>query len=329
MSTQKETLWSKTGIERDSVARRVLNTSQDVANITVQALENGVSLETLLSLNVPVYRYKTQITIHGILPGLPADVQAAGYKAIIKNKNGTIGVRYVGIDAEKKQTLCAVSRMYKGRGFRASIDSQGFSVWQDFDNMQDLKAVYDTIDSSLFYGTVQALKCLTMWGSVYYRLQIDIDAIPGVNLWKVAFNLFACPSAIDFACKVARAEREQTIEQAKYKEESAKSKAEYEAKKAAAEENTRLKCQEFAASVTQKRLKKVPCKSGESFLLCIHSTDGPKLVRIFLRNVFGKLCYGFTSDLNRKNGTGLQWKDSSVKLAYWQQKADDGLLFSV
>lgn len=49
---------------KDSKARRVSNVAPDTAaNITADALENGIALEALESLNVPVFRYSTQTCI--------------------------------------------------------------------------------------------------------------------------------------------------------------------------------------------------------------------------------------------------------------------------
>ena len=88
----------------DKVARRRTNTSKKVANITATQIEEGVTLETLMELNVPVYRYQTQLTIHGKMPSLTTQ-RVAGYKSLVENGNGTIGVRYNAIDAQKKDIL--------------------------------------------------------------------------------------------------------------------------------------------------------------------------------------------------------------------------------
>jgi len=88
---------------RDEKARRVSNIAPDaLAAITAEALENGVTIEELETLNVPVLYYSTQLTIHGKLPDFNPAARPAGYKAIFRNGNGSIGVKYIAIDAAKK-----------------------------------------------------------------------------------------------------------------------------------------------------------------------------------------------------------------------------------
>ncbi len=91
-------------IPSDSKARRVLNVSSQNANITAEEIEKGVTIEKLASINVPVFAYQTQITIHGTLPDLQNNY-VQNYKSIIKNQNGSIGVKYNAIDAEKKKLM--------------------------------------------------------------------------------------------------------------------------------------------------------------------------------------------------------------------------------
>jgi hypothetical protein len=58
-------------IYNDDKARRRLNTAPNVeANITLDEIEKGVTIERLESINVPVYQYGTQITIHGTFPNV-------------------------------------------------------------------------------------------------------------------------------------------------------------------------------------------------------------------------------------------------------------------
>ena len=99
---------------RDDKARRVSNVAPNtVANITAAELEAGVTLERLDELNVPVLRYGTQITIHGVLPDFDPDSRPGGYRAAVKNGNGSVGVRYGAVDASKKQMLRRCSRAFE------------------------------------------------------------------------------------------------------------------------------------------------------------------------------------------------------------------------
>jgi hypothetical protein len=322
MATKRETLWEKTGIERDTVARRVLNTSETVANITAQELEQGVSLETLLSLNVPVYRYKTQITIHGKLP----DISKAEYRYIMQNQNGSIGVRYVGIDYEKKELLCNVARLYKGK-FRAHIDSQGMTAYAEYPSADELKAVFETIDPSIFYGTIHAFRYADMWSATWkYRIEISIDAIPQENVWSVASNLFDCSSEYDYQCR----QKDIDEENARQAEEYRRAGEEYKRKEAEKQARILTTCQAFAHDVKKKPLSTLPLKAGSSFLYVYVRKDGvPALMKVFLKQAFGKLCYATSADLCLSTAPkGVKFQQVCLKIDYWQQKCSDGLVFA-
>lgn len=90
-------------IYNDDKARRVLNTAPNQqADITLKEIADGVTIERLESLTVPVYQYSTQITIHGIFKDIPNDLVVAGYKSVFYNQNKSLGVKYIAIDGAKK-----------------------------------------------------------------------------------------------------------------------------------------------------------------------------------------------------------------------------------
>lgn len=99
-----DTLFSKdTGYD----TRHVLNLSSQRPNILLADIEtNGISLEELAVLNVPVCRYKTQITIHGTFPQSELGYcDATGYKSLVLNKNQSVGVRWIAVDGAKKRLV--------------------------------------------------------------------------------------------------------------------------------------------------------------------------------------------------------------------------------
>ena len=184
MNFKKTTDKSIIGV-RDSKARRVLNTSNKVANITAQEIEAGVSIETLENINVPVYEYQTQITIHGKLPG--ANVErflVNGYKSIFLNKNGTIGVKYSAIDGEKKKMVRRAWSAIEKTKMSYVSDSQGVQLVKGT-GRQDIKKAYAAALELInevpdnFIGCKQV--CFDCYGGVY--AVIGFDAIREKNLW--------------------------------------------------------------------------------------------------------------------------------------------------
>lgn len=312
--TKKESLWERTGIERDVVARRRTNTCEQVANITAQEIENGVSLETLLNLNVPVYRYQTQITIHGVLP----DVQngyAAGYKSIVKNGNGTVGVRYVGIDGAKKQTLASVNRLFRdATPLRAYLNSQGFTAHASCETPEEAVTLAKSVNTDLFYGTVCAYRSISLWGSVRYCVEVNIDAVPVGNLWAVAENLFGCPSEEAYNAEVQRVTAERDARSAEYDRQQAVRQAEIDAQEA--------KLRNLAGTVKTARMPSVPRKPGTfQVVRVLKGETEPRLDTVTFRYAPGTKSLEYTF-----NGTA--YKPLKQYRTYWEGKAAKGYLFA-
>ena len=182
-----DTILESAHITHDDKARRVLNTAPDTfADITLSEIERGITIERLTALNVPVYQYSTQITIHGLFQDIPSDLRVAGYKAVILNGNNSLGVKYVAIDGAKKQLLRDVSQ-YGNKTWGISIDSQGCECWRIFasadstiDKQKTIEC-YNSTPDSLYIGGKQA--AALMYGG--YAVIIKIGAIYNDNVWPL------------------------------------------------------------------------------------------------------------------------------------------------
>jgi hypothetical protein len=172
-----EEILLKTTVTTDEKARRRTNVSGLVANITLESIENGVSIETLMNLNVPVFRYGGQVTIHGVLPDV-ADVRVNGYKSIIKNGNGTIGVKYQAIDGVKKDLIKRSHRQSDDNIMSVGSDSTGMFIQKRF-FVKDEAIEFLNLIPDLFIGT----KYIGAYMGVYYVV-IDFMSIEEKNLWK-------------------------------------------------------------------------------------------------------------------------------------------------
>lgn len=84
-----------------------------------QIESHGITSEQLDTLGLPVFRYKTQITIHGRFPDIGSG-RLHGYKSIFQNQNGSIGVKYIAVDALKKDRAYSA---LKSLGFAVSKNS--------------------------------------------------------------------------------------------------------------------------------------------------------------------------------------------------------------
>lgn len=187
-------------ITSDSKARRVLNTAPDKdAGITLAEIEQGVTIERLESLQVPVYQYSTQITIHGIFKDIPEDLRVCGYKSVILNGNGSLGVRYVAIDGAKKKTLERIARIADDTYWNVNIDSQGceaYKIFHSSDSKNDKQRAidcYKTTPDSLYIGGKRAVGLL--YGG--YAVILSIGAIYDKNLWLLIKELTGISSQVE------------------------------------------------------------------------------------------------------------------------------------
>jgi hypothetical protein len=189
-------------ITHDSKARRVLNTAPDtIADITIDEIEKGITIERLETLNVPVYQYGGQITIHGIFKDISQNLRVACYKSILPNGNKSLGVKYVAIDADKKQLLLDVAR-YSKDGYKWYIDknSSGYSATRVFhsanheDDKKRLIECYNSTPDNLYIGAKQAVSL--MYGG--YAVIIGIGAIYKDNLWPLITALTGVISEVEY-----------------------------------------------------------------------------------------------------------------------------------
>ncbi len=184
----------------DDKARRVLNTAPDKqADITLKEIEQGVTIEQLETLTVPVYQYSTQITIHGTFKDIPSDLVVAGYKSVILNQNKSLGVKYIAIDGMKKRLLEHVSYFKKTR-WDIYINSQGCEAIQSFhsiDSVNDRQRCIDCYKSTpdnLYIGSKEA--GALMYGG--YAVILHIGAIYQANLWQLIKELTGIESQSEY-----------------------------------------------------------------------------------------------------------------------------------
>ncbi len=221
-----------TACRTDEKARRVLNVAPDtVAEITAEELEKGITLERLDSLNVPALRYSTQITIHGKIADFNESARPGGYRAIFRNGNGSVGVRYAAIDAEKKRTLARCASVSES-GWHTSANSSGFDVCRYFivrdestraDQKAATLAALKAFPVSRFYGSCNAF-CLAY--GMGYAVSANIGAIPVGDVWPLCAEVFGVES-------LAELERREAIAKAARDEKDRQWRADCDAREAA------------------------------------------------------------------------------------------------
>ena len=112
----------------------------------VEAIEAGdltSNFITELSKKLPVFTYKTCVTIHGNLPDIQRQY-VGGYKNLIQNKNGSLEVRYSAIDNKLKKQIARYIAPYGWNKKEDSTRGIYFEKCNRTDNKAEALSILDT-----------------------------------------------------------------------------------------------------------------------------------------------------------------------------------------
>lgn len=303
-------VFARSGIVTDEKARRVLNTSDQEANITAGEIEDGVTIERLEGIGVPVFRYNTQITIHGRLPGFSAEARPAGFKAVFKNENGTVGVKYVAVDGAKKQTIRNASH-YGTRGWTAHINSEGLTLSRHFETREECIAAYQAFPRDLFYGGSIA-GASPLGGYFVYGW---VSAIPEANVWPLISRLWNVASQTEIDQEEANRSAERKLRDEQWRADAAKREAELTAERRA------------KADAMPLRKLPVPKRKEGAFVRISRGLSGGVRPQLYTFKKRGAcLCYA----IQDYPATQAPTKWSKVEQRYWdsfERDAAQGFVF--
>lgn len=199
----------------------------------LEAIEAGVTSEELDEFSragLKIFKYKTQITVHGVFGELQKKY-VAGYANLFQNKNLSIGIRYGAIDEGKRRRIAEKIR-YAGFSYRRNSTDHCFEIVKAVDKetwnerlayMQAMKA---KVDTSLFTGGVY-LYSASAFGLVYLCLEVHVSIIPEKNVDKF-WQSFISQSEIDAMVE------EKRIKDEAYRAQHEKDRADEQAKRDAA-----------------------------------------------------------------------------------------------
>lgn len=174
-------------IETSYSKKHKLNTcDKKVPQEYLDQIEKGCSieqLETMMRNKFDVFKYKTQITIHGIFPEL--STRRVGYYVnLTQNKNKSVGVRYNAIDYEKKTRLFGM--LAKVSDWHIESNSTKYAIYKMerlpsnwgknrekiMEILNRYKAEAERIDKSLFVGNVS---CYVAQGLFCNYMVLDVN----------------------------------------------------------------------------------------------------------------------------------------------------------
>ena len=189
-----ESIYSKDGTIDHKHILNLLN--EEISQELLDNIEKqGITSEQLDTINIPVCKYMTQITIHGLFPELMVS-RLGGYKYIFQNKNKSIGIKYNAIDYKKKKRIAKY--IYKNTDWNYHQSSNDFYFFKTSGfakSKEDLLKCYNgykeeaaKIDTSLFYGSVNVNVYQSVYG-VFVAMQLYINAIYEPNVNTVITNI--------------------------------------------------------------------------------------------------------------------------------------------
>jgi hypothetical protein len=157
--------------------------------------KNGITLEQIEKLNIPVFKYKTQITVHGIFPEL-SNNYIGGYKSLIQNKNQSIGVKWSAVDFLKKNYIYETINKFGGWIIRRNSTDYFIYKTSNFltskteyqSELENAKNELSHINKKLFYGDCGVYLSGDIFG-YYLVTYINIGGVREENKIKVIENI--------------------------------------------------------------------------------------------------------------------------------------------
>lgn len=169
-------------------------TNKDIPLSVVSDIETkGLSIEQideLIKSGYDIYKYHTQITLHGVCKELSKGGRLDNYKCLTLNKNQSIGIRWIAIDRQKKREIVnklhyfgwssedSSTALYPRKCKRCSTQEDAIKLCNEWNN--ELKG----LDKSLFFGRYSIYYGFYMY-SWYACCDIYINGIYSKNVDKV------------------------------------------------------------------------------------------------------------------------------------------------
>lgn len=155
--TDKKQIFYNKYIGNFATPKKLNRSTKAIPQIYIDSIEGGeATSETInkLSMLVPIYTYKTCITIHGNFPEIERS-RIGMYKNIIQNANGSVEIRYSAIDYTAKEEIAG----YLNNGWRSDKNSTTGVYFQKSVRSQDrqealsiLKQTQEEVKSMQFTG---------------------------------------------------------------------------------------------------------------------------------------------------------------------------------
>lgn len=183
-------------------AKNITNKSQfAISQDIVNNIESGkVTIEDLEKIGTKIFKYKTQITIHGLFPEINKRY-IGGYQNLIQNKNLSIGVKWAAVDYHKKEIIYTTIKNFckdwhtakSSTYFHLYRTSPYFSTRDDYKKyLAEFNEIASKIDKSLFFGDCTVFLSQSYYG-YFLVLKLNINAVYQKNVDLIIENVLQTP----------------------------------------------------------------------------------------------------------------------------------------
>lgn len=293
-----------------------LNRSTDPINPTfidqVEAGEMTTELIDSLAGYLPIFRYRTCLTIHGDWPAITR-TSIGSYKNLHQNQNGSMEVYYSAIDTKKIE---AIREALRGTDtpfrFQQSSTSRGFYLAKGITKetkeqvRAELQPLAEELSKLNIYGSVQIYLSMDLMGRYYLVLSLDVQAIPEVEVQPVIATLSRLTPE-EYAAKREAYKIQVAAEEAKREED----KKTYEAERLLKAEAMKKKYEEVIKPLLDNLTE---CRDLSKGILVagsisrIMQTVNLVFYRLDGRGSFGRIKYSVAYG-ESLDTTSLEWKE--------------------
>ena len=177
--------------------KNIINRNQQEVPLDfIDRLEKGIDSEELEALGLPVFKYKTQITIHGIFPKVETK-KVGNYKHIFQNQNLSIGARYAAIDyGKKREVYTMICKFNKPWHLHETSTEMYIYREKPISNKAEVDFAFEEIktdlarlDKSLFTGEVLIQVIKVPYLGIRVQAVVNIQAIKKENMVPVIESL--------------------------------------------------------------------------------------------------------------------------------------------
>lgn len=190
----------------------------------IESIEKeGITSENLDKIEFPIFKYHTQITMHGI-PERRITERILGYKYIVNNKNKSIGIKYDTIDKAKKNYIAKIIRNSEPRYFAFNKNTLykntlTNSLEETVNIVKEYKEKIELIKNACqFYGNFNCFISNSFMGT-FVCLEININAIYQIEVWKLLSTITNFKNEDEWNTYIIEKEKREKIENEKLTKE--------------------------------------------------------------------------------------------------------------